>query len=569
MRSLKYICLGILTLFVCWACNEEEFLEEETSGVFTGNNMFITADHFASATYLLYDQYRGIYYKDQNHSFDFLYGTDLAHNGEGKTNIRFGEYTAALDPTGSVARTHWRWGYLVISKANTILDRLPDSELSDAEQLEFEAVAKFFRAQAYMVLTYLYGSVPLLLKEATGPQVDFTRNTREECLNQVISDLEFAAANLPGIAEVRDGEVSNAAANHVLADASIAAGEYDKAIAAATAVIDDPNLALMTERFGSRMSEPGDVIWDLYRRGNQNRASGNTEGILVIQFELDVPGGSSISTNREGSFKAERLHAPFTREIKRPDDRSVKAGFLWPVGDYTGGRGIGWIIPTYHFTNTIWEDDEGNIDMNDLRTSEYNLPRSYAYNNPDGDYPLGTMFDVETNPEAVFSLETTGLWPRSIYPYSIKVTTPFNQPEGVIRDPETLLLHGTAGATFTDWYDMRLAETYLLRAEAYLMKGDQTSAAIDINTIRSRANAAPVSPSDVDIDYILDERLRELGIEEKRRLTLSRLGKLYERVTTYNHYNAGDIQPHHELFPVPQSEIEANTEAELTQNPGY
>ncbi len=75
--------------------------------------------------------------------------------------------------------------------------------------------------------------------------------------------------------------------------------------------------------------------------------------------------------------------------------------------------------------------------------------------------------------------------------------------------------------------------------------------------------------SDIDIDYILDERLRELGIEEKRRFTLVRLGKLYERVVAHNPYNAGDIQPHHELYPIPHSEIEANTDVILEQNPGY
>lgn len=75
----------------------------------------------------------------------------------------------------------------------------------------------------------------------------------------------------------------------------------------------------------------------------------------------------------------------------------------------------------------------------------------------------------------------------------------------------------------------RLAETYLIRVEAYLGTGDKTKAAEDINAVRSPANASPVLDGHVTINYILDERMRELGIEEKRRLTLSRLNMVYER----------------------------------------
>ena len=78
-----------------------------------------------------------------------------------------------------------------------------------------------------------------------------------------------------------------------------------------------------------------------------------------------------------------------------------------------------------------------------------------------------------------------------------------------------------------------------------------------------------ITASDVTIDFILDERLRELGIEEKRRLTLSRMGKLYERTVKYNVYNAPNIREHHQLYPIPQSEIDANVGAVLEQNPGY
>lgn len=53
----------------------------------------------------------------------------------------------------------------------------------------------------------------------------------------------------------------------------------------------------MTQRFGSQANEEGDVFYDLFRPNNQNRASGNTEGIWVIQFETNVEGGGNNTSH--------------------------------------------------------------------------------------------------------------------------------------------------------------------------------------------------------------------------------------------------------------------------------
>jgi starch-binding outer membrane protein, SusD/RagB family len=74
----------------------------------------------------------------------------------------------------------------------------------------------------------------------------------------------------------------------------------------------------------------------------------------------------------------------------------------------------------------------------------------------------------------------------------------------------------------------------------------------------------------VDINYILDERMRELGVEEKHRLTLARLGLVYERTVNVAHNPvAANIQSYNNLWPIPQAEIERNKDAKLEQNPGY
>ena len=128
------------------------------------------------------------------------------------------------------------------------------------------------------------------------------------------------------------------------------------------------------------------------------------------------------------------------------------------------------------------------------------------------------------------------------------------------------------GVIFKDWYIMRLPETLLLRAEAYFRKGDLGKAAADINVIRNRVQATPVSVSDINLDLILDERARELYMEEFRLNTLMRMEKLPEYLMKYNKVvktNGYTLDSHINKLPIPNSEIEANTGAVLEQNPGY
>ena len=229
----------------------------------------------------------------------------------------------------------------------------------------------------------------------------------------------------------------------------------------------------------------------------------------------------------------------------------IYSGLYFSLGDPDGksgmvladslGRGVAWMRPNNHVLYEIWNDP------NDIRNSKYNIRRKWYYNNPASKYYLQEV-------KKHVYLDTL----YNIFPSFIKI--------------EGLSLAGSAnGGTFSDWPMMRLAETYLLRAEAYLMKGDKQKAADDINVVRLRAKAAPVSAAQVDIDYILDERLRELIVEEPRRLTLSRMGKLVERTKKYNGFatTLSTIQPKNELFPIPQKFIDANFGAKINQNPGY
>ena len=150
---------------------------------------------------------------------------------------------------------------------------------------------------------------------------------------------------------------------------------------------------------------------------------------------------------------------------------------------------------------------------------------------------------------------TPATWQRTNWPYSRKVEG--TNPDNVTQSPN-----------FDDYIALRLAETYLFKAEAQFKLGLPDDAAATINIIRSRANASPVTAADINLDFILDERSRELFLEEQRRYTLLRTHKWYERTKAYNHFGGENIVQRDTLFPIPQAVIDANITKPMPQNPG-
>lgn len=256
------------------------------------------------------------------------------------------------------------------------------------------------------------------------------------------------------------------------------------------------------------------------------------ESIYVWQFEDFVEGGGGT----RGGNSAVRNFGPFFVRISDPNG-------IPNVPTDEIGRGVGRVRGTIYSLYDIWNDES------DIRNSEFNMRRQFYYNNPNSQY-FGEPVHPRTTAEDTL---------RSMYPYPRKI-------EG---HPWTD--NNTSGRTGKDVYVYRLAETYLLRAEAYLLKGDFDKAAVDINAVRIRAGADPISPSEVNLDFILDERARELLFEEPRRRTLIRMGKLVDRARQYGllESSRNTIQDFHGLWPIPQNVIDANFGAELDQNVGY
>ncbi|TGV04209.1 RagB/SusD family nutrient uptake outer membrane protein [Flavivirga rizhaonensis] len=553
MKSLKKLILIGLVLVTAGSCNEQDFLKEEAFGFYSPENSYTSPTQIESAIAKMHENVRNMLFENNDRSFIFQYTADYAYDAINPTHA-LNSWADRVFPEAGEVDWMWRSFYKIIFNANVILGRIGAIEYSSEEERAAHiAEAKFFRAWSYRGLGIIFGGVPLTLEEATSPVRDYVRASRQDVWNLIIQDLTEAVPDLPGADDVADGRVTKGAANHLLTEMYIIVQDYDKAISAATEVIENSGYALMQNRFGSRSGEPGDVYWDLFRRDNQNRGSGNTESIWVSQYEYLTPGGGR-------GDNLPRFLMPLYWQLKDDNGENL---FTGPNENF-GGRGIGWWAPTDYWLIDVWQNSNA-----DMRNSEFNIIRDIVANNPASAF-FGQPIIASGAIDDDFPDPYNRWWNVII----AKGAPLGNFPEEVIQDPATGLTTNFANSSYRDRYMMRLPETYLLRAEAYLLKGDAASAAGDINIVRARVNADPVSPGDVDMDYILDERARELFAEELRLLTLMRMDKIVERVRKYDpmhngKYASNGINDHQNLWPIPNQEIERNTEAVLEQNPGY
>jgi len=464
------------------------------------------------------------------------------------------------------------WGnlYNMIAKANTIIDRADQPAAVWASQAEKNAIvgeAKFLRAFCYRFLANIWGDVPLVLNETKVPKFDYERSAQDLVYKQCKSDLEFAVQWMPQINTQQGGRAPREAAFHLLAEINISLKDYQGAIAAADAVIKGPNNNLMTSRFGAfknftfsgytykGAAKPfGDVYFDLFQDGNFNWSQGNREAIWNIEQDPNILGGNNTDVNASGGFFVmERWWGPNAFNAK---DKNGVVNFLQ---DTLMGRPVGSLIPTKYIETLIWEY-KGDWN-NDIRNSPNNIQRTWYWTNPASQFYGQAITKENIGTPATFEILCS--------PQFKKVVSAVHYHK--FQDATSKQWHDN-GRTYKDWYIMRLAETYLLRAEANFLKGDLASAATDINAVRNRAKATPVTAGDVTLDLILDERARELYQEEFRLNTLMRTGKLVEYLNKYNGFmktNGYTAGVHLNKMPIPNSVIQANTGAKMTQNPGY
>jgi hypothetical protein len=503
-------------------------------------------------------------YSTHDGFFALYHGTDLGYCTAAFD--RLNTYKATMVPENGLLSHLWNNTFFMVTQANLILSRLNNANIPAADKNVLRGEALFFRAFAYRILANLFGGVPIITEEINVPRRDFVRASRVETYTEAKNNLVEAIPLLGNIDAVKDGKISKQMAQHLLSEIYISLGDYDNAITQATAVINYPAMKLMTERFGTKLDQPGDVYSDLFKTGNQNRKSGNKESLWVIQYDYL---NTATLANDSWPWKFN----PFYQNISITAGGKTTTAFVGITAE-KGGRGVAWMHPTDHVMSGIWAKD-----VNDIRISQYNIVRDFKIDNPAspafGKWFVADGYSGKATARQWFPfvmMKLTGDIPQDFWQKDSKgnpLLTSFGEH----------LVTNNGNSSFRDMYMFRLAETYLLRAEAYLGKSNKVSAAADINVVRARAKAIQATSAEVDIDYLLDERLRELYYEEPRMLTLCRMGKLAERNRKYNvsytdvtgtYECAGtSIQDYHNLWPIPFSEIERNIDAKLEQNPGY
>ncbi len=611
----KYIAeiLGVIVLlFGTTGCeSDDEFLKEKSYSINTASFYNSVADIDMAINYG-YARVQYMLMGEVHSSCSWLLmgiGLDT-FTATGQNNIGSTNFVVGLNSSHGFVDHWFRNQYYVIYDLNKAIQAIDTRDIkweSETQKTEYKAEAVFLRAWFYRNLIGLFGGVPVITEPSDGITVDFPRITRTEGWKIIKGDLEYAAANLPKTTN-RPGRAVRAAADHLLAEVSNSLGDFDGAIAAATRVIDgtDGDYKMMDKRFGARASEktdryghPLNPYWDLFQVGNQNYSDGNKEAIWVCQFNYGTysTGGGGNSWWRcrynqsEAAFTSniryvsrEKTHEDYNGGEKFNlygeeartvivDGKEVSSSGIRP--DSLGTMGV-WgpaMRPTNFFLYYVW-----NGDKKDFRGSETMIQKNTYLIRGGKTWPQAIKEAFEKYPKVVTAADTVGIWPRLWKLSTDKRGTSSAGPSWTQYD--------------VDMYIMRLSETYLLRAEAYLGKGNTANAAKDINVVRARAEATPCDAADVTLDYILDERARELFAEEHRWVTLSRFSNnpnlasnsylnkgnvLVDRVKKYgwNYPNATDgvkrpnIGDHQYVFPLPIGFIQANTGSEIPQNAGY
>lgn len=569
MKRIRNIFIGLILICSFNSCND--LLDEVPKDFLTPENSYTNKKGFEAALAHIYLDIRTHFYanSDSWQNFDML-GVDIDLNSprSGKDTYPEYFYWNTLNADNGFAKKWWTRFYSYIFSCNVIIDRAESDKakwVSEQEKNTIVAEARFLRAFAYRFLGNMWGNAPIILNETTSARFDYQSASQEEIYQQCKEDLLFAIQWMPEIDDQKGGRASKLAACHLLSEILICMKDYNGAIEQATTVINHSSMGLMTERFGKLINFEfegydyqgeaelwGDVWWDLFREGNFNRIDGNKECIWNVQFDVELLGGGNTGVSG-GNFGMERWIGTNWWNLKDVDGNPN-----W-LKDILSGRPVDQVSITDYAANQIWEYKE---DWNkDMRNSKYNMKREYYWTNPEGRF-YGQLMTEETlgNKEDLF---------RVSQPTFMKVVGA--KHHGQFKDAISGETHDN-GRIYKDWYIMRLAETYLLRAEANFLAGKLTEAAADINKIRVRANATPVTEADLSLDLILDERARELYMEDYRINTLMRMGKLTEYLMKYNPkvIQAGyQLGNHLNKLPVPNADIEANKEGGLIQNPGY
>ena len=547
MKALLNIYKASFIMVLMFGCSDD-ILEETPPNLLSGETLYTDLSGFEAGLNGLYNIARHGRWqseKIENH----LNGTDNMCSNYRRSDIYY-TWQSTNSPADDDLLEVFAWYYEVINAANTIISRAEDdavdwtggSDSPEASKNRVIAEARAIRGWAYRGLTFGWGDVPLSNMEYTGSTIktDWERIPVAEIRKLIISDYKFGQQYIPTEGSL-PGRITKGAVQTFLAEMYLTVNKADSAFYWADQVIGNPAYQLVTQRYGVKMGDPsGSTFGDMFKEGNQNREQGNTEALWVFQFELNSIDGQGNEMSRAVTGNYNQIIINGVRPLQYTYERGGrgKAYFgvtKWWIDSYEpqDERGSNYILRKFFILKDAAENAPYPADF---------LPAGYNY---------GDTVRCDWSREITASHKSLPNWPYS------------RKGEGT--DPENM------AADFS-WHDqiyLRLADTYLLKAEAQFKLGLPDDAAITINAIRERSNATPIVGADVTLDFILDERSRELMLEEDRRFTLLRTHKWLERTRLYNKFGGEFIVERDTLFPVPQDVIDGNLTRPMTQNPGW
>ncbi len=524
----------------------------------------------------------------------------------------------------------WDQGYSGVKYANTVISNIDAVQgLDQATKNKYKGQAYFQRAWNYSHLVFQFGDIPLVSKILEVPKQNYKSTKMSAILDMLVSDMEKAVQWVPNQSGLQYvGQVNRGACRVLLAKLYLATGQWKKAELQCDTLInnlDGTDYRLMTECFGVEETTGNpetktltrNVMWDLHRP--QNKLSSSNKEVIMGMVNSGEKGQGAVSCQWlriftpfwNGNIIVAKVHGN-KNSINRFASSNAHYDSKLDWVRYTG-RGLGHCRLNYFAQHSLWQVNgvEDDIDLrhnhevgNWVRMTDFKYNDKWSNKGADADY-YGKNIRLYDDDGTLLCSDTIRSWFDYPY-YKIYVK---DEVEHSIASSNSFT--GTLGSC-NDMYLYRLAEVYLLRAEARFFQDNNAGATEDVNEIRKRAKASQYYAS-VTIGDIMNERARELYLEEWRNCELKRVsyqlaqsGKpdewgntysldnwdkqdgtdakggcyWYQRIMHYSYYNKGSlvsygktlnytIDKHNMFWPIPNSAIKANNKGQLHQNYGY
>lgn len=565
----QYIKLGATILLMTFGVGCKDILEEENRAGLTGEIVFTEPAGFESLVSASYGYLRAWYGKEEGYNLTEM-GSDLWYPGVDNRRLDLMAYNNLQGSEAGLAATEvflerlWQRSYQAINLVNTGIKGVGNSGLSDALKKVREAELRFLRAHYYWLLTEQWGDVHFTTEPTDGVQTTANKTPRTEIYRQINEDLNFAIANLP-TTTTQYGRATQPVAEAFMARVQLFQGNYKQASELAQKVIANSAFGLVPK------------YADLWNMTNLK----NKEVIWACNYtsDLTLSDLTNIVTNPDGHPRGgNNGHLHFGMAYER-----TASGSIGMQRDVANGRPFVRYMPTPHLLDLFDEKIDARYDATFKQVWLCNKAGKYkkkvGATEIEVDLKLGDTAIVATKYDIPDAVDLSKKYLIIDRPKMYKADGAFNAnamyiPLKKFDDPTRPTFNEAQSAR--DVFIIRLAEMYLIAAEAELLQNNAAKAAELINVLRTRAAISgktadmQVSAANMSIDFILDERAREFAGEQLRWFDLKRTGKLVERVKLYNKSAATFIQDYHVLRPIPQKQLDAVTnKSTFVQNPGY